>query len=378
MTSNRRPKIACLCEIVGFDPITQQENGEKLKEKWPSQPQKKRQSKSEKKKAAETGRLRGKIEHQYGAKAVFTTGPNGMTCTSVDELTQDLLARDCENLNNFDGIKSAGATIVPEIYVPMKPSVVQPEREAEVLENCPDEIKDKLVGEFHATKADLVEHEALKIVKNYYQVHPEKTALVIKGLQILKKPNSSSTDNRNIESQQETDLIINDYNSQTINMIEVKTTMNQKSLDKVRKQLPEYQRFFSDWFGADVCAKWKIKKMAYFKKMEPGWQICENCKDFILCGNEELRDALESDTESLSSSDIHECQLEEFKLMARYLIFFISAKELPTKGNLSKQIRKAMAEAGSVENIRLYGFLTPQQLATLGSKSHLCLFLFCI
>ena len=161
-------------------------------------------------------------------------------------------------------------------------------------------------------------------------------------------------------------------------MIEEKTPMNQESLDKVRKQLPEYQRFFSEWFGADVCAKWKIKKMAYFKKIEPGWKICENCKDFILFGNEELYDAMKTDTENLSASDVHECQLREFKLKARYLLFCISAKELPTKGNLSKLIKKAMAEAGSAENIKLYCFLTPQQLGTLGSKSHLCLLDFCI
>ena len=82
---------------------------------------------------------------------------------------------------------------------------------------------------------------------------------------------------------------------------------------------------------------------------------------------------METDTEVLSGSDPHECKLREFKLKARYLLFCISAKELPTKGNLSQLIKKAMAEAGSVENIKLYCFLTPQQLGTLGSKSHLCL-----
>ena len=161
-------------------------------------------------------------------------------------------------------------------------------------------------------------------------------------------------------------------------MIQVKTTLGQESLDKVKKQLPEVQRFFDDWFGADVCAKWKIKKMAYFKKIEPGWKICEDCKDFILSGKEELYDAMETDTEDLSCSDSHECQLREFKLKARYLLFCTSAKELPTKGNLSKLIKKAMAEAGSVENVKLYCFLTPQQLGTLGMKSHLCLLDLCI
>ena len=194
MASIEEPKVACLCGIVGFDSIKQQENGEPLQEQYPKMAQKKNQTKAEKKKAKEIGRLRGKIERQYGAKAVFTTGPNGKTCTSIDELTQDLLERDCEKLFNFDGKKSAGLTAVPEIYTPMKASVVQPEREAEVLENCPDERKDKLAGEFHSSRSDLVEHEALNTVKKYYQDHPEKTALVIKGLPILKKPNSSATD----------------------------------------------------------------------------------------------------------------------------------------------------------------------------------------
>jgi hypothetical protein len=84
MASIQEPKVACLCRIVGFDTIKQQENEETLQEKWPKMPQKKKQTKAEKKKAKEIGGLRGKIERQYGAKAVFTTGPNGMTCTSVE------------------------------------------------------------------------------------------------------------------------------------------------------------------------------------------------------------------------------------------------------------------------------------------------------
>ena len=73
-----------------------------------------------------------------------------------------------------------------------------------------------------------------------------------------------------------------------------------------------------------------------------------------------MTQTMETDTEDLSGSDSHECKLREFKLKARYFLFCISAKELPTKGNLSKLIKKAMAEAGSVENIKLYCFLTPQ------------------
>ena len=49
MASIQEPKVACLCGIVGYDSIQQQENGEKLKEKWPSEPQQKKKNKVEKK-----------------------------------------------------------------------------------------------------------------------------------------------------------------------------------------------------------------------------------------------------------------------------------------------------------------------------------------
>ena len=60
-----------------------------------------------------------------------------------------------------------------------------------------------------------------------------------------------------------------------------------------------------------VPSTWKIKKVVYFKKMKPGWQSCENWKNFILRGNEEIYDAMETDTEDLSGSDPHECKLRE-------------------------------------------------------------------
>ena len=123
---------------------------------------------------------------------------------------------------------------------------------------------------------------------------------------------------------------------------------------------------YSGFHGENLIKE--TDKMPWYK----GWKANLN-KETVIEGKT-LYDALETGTEGLSSSDFHECQLEEFKLMARYLIFFTSAKELPTKGNLSKRIKEAMAESGSVENIKLYCFLTPRQLATLGSKSHLWVF----
>ena len=45
MASSQEPKVACLCGIVGFDRVKQQESGEKLQEQYPKSAQKKHQTK---------------------------------------------------------------------------------------------------------------------------------------------------------------------------------------------------------------------------------------------------------------------------------------------------------------------------------------------
>ena len=89
------------------------------------------------------------------------------------------------------------------------------------------------------------------------------------------------------------DLIILDYDSKTIYVIEVKTTLNEESMNKVRQQLPKYKDFFDEWFGSDICREWKFKSFAFCLQVEPGREICENCRDLILVGEEELTEALE-------------------------------------------------------------------------------------
>ena len=91
---------------------------------------------------------------------------------------------------------------------------------------------------------------------------------------------------------QEMDIIILDYLSQTIYVIEVKTTLNKDSLKKVKEQLPNYKKFFDEWFGSDICELWKFKSFAYCKDVEPGVRFCSECRGFILHGKEELLKAL--------------------------------------------------------------------------------------
>ena len=121
-------------------------------------------------------------------------------------------------------------------------------------------------------------------------MNPGRTALVITDLQMLQP----DLEKRKLlgKDSQEMDIIILDYLSQTIYVIEVKTTLNKDSLQKVKEQLPNYKKFFDEWFGSDICELWKFKSFAYCKDVEPGVRFCSECRGFILHGKEELLKAL--------------------------------------------------------------------------------------
>ena len=111
----------CLCDIIEKDAIiTQRPDGEKLDKQWESLPQiskkamkKETKEKNERRKAV--GEMRGNMSKFYNA--LFLPG-QGRTLKSPAEMSKDLFVRDAENLANFDGIKSAGATFVPQNYLP--------------------------------------------------------------------------------------------------------------------------------------------------------------------------------------------------------------------------------------------------------------------
>ena len=74
------------------------------------------------------------------------------TLKSPAEMSKDLLTRDVEHLANFDGIKSAGATIVPQNYVPKNARIVQLEKSEEAQRHVSEDDL-KLTGQFISSKA---------------------------------------------------------------------------------------------------------------------------------------------------------------------------------------------------------------------------------
>ena len=66
---------------------------------------------------------------------------------------------------------------------------------------------------------------------------------------------------------------------------------------------------------------------------------------------------------------------EEFKFISKYLLFCSPAVALPIGGNYNKAVTNALKQAGSVKNIKIWCFLTPDQRMIL-YKGHV-VFLSC-
>ena len=303
-------ELLCLCDIVERDAtITQKPDEEKLDDRWKSSAPI-RNKKELKNLPAETRKRRKEVaEKRENLKKFYPGDSSGLASEtevvslylpgqsrilkSPAEMTQDLLVRDVENLANFDGIKPAGATFVPKTYVPKNPRVVQPEKASEALRHCQND--EKLRGEIINARGELAEKKVYYTVKKYYDSNPKRTALIIRDLQML-QPN---LEKRRQKDQQEMDLIILDYDSKTIYVIEVKTTLGEISMEKVREQLPDYKDFFDEWFGSDVCHEWKFKSFAFCLNVEPGFEVCKDCRDLILVGEDELTKALEKGNQTI-------------------------------------------------------------------------------
>ena len=102
---------------------------------------------------------------------------------------------------------------------------------------------------------------------------------------------------------------------------------------------------------------------------------CDHCNLFIACGKEELLDKLKNIYNPIIKRDFVKISPEEFRTIAKYLMFCSSVVALPTGGNFNKAVMKAVEEAGSVKNIRIWCYLTPDQRMIL-YQSHI-VFLSC-
>ena len=165
--------------------------------------------------------------------------------------------------------------------------------------------------------------------------------------------------------------------------IEVKNHLNdfkkelddESSIDKAKRQVKENKEFLEDWLGADISDKWQFISMVYTLELDENIRSCDDCKLFIARGKEELFINLQNIYLQIINRDFVKIPPSEFKLIARYLLFCSSVVALPIGGNYNKAVMNAIAEAGSLKNIKIWCFLTPNQRMIL-HQSHI-IFLSC-
>lgn len=96
-------------------------------------------------------------------------------------------------------------------------------------------------------------------------------------------------------------------------------------------------------------------------------KLREECKPYLMCGKEELNDLLEKLYENYPKVKV---PAEDFRFLAKYLLYCTSTIELPIGQIYDKAMTSALTEQGKLENVKLWCFPTPEQKMTL-TKSHI-------
>ena len=194
-------------------------------------------------------------------------------------------------------------------------------------------------------------------MKKHYSTKLNEDVLVIQGLELTKLGGERGSD------KQELDFLVVNFTHQYILNIEVKKWLGQiqgkpeNIIDKAREQQELIRAILEDWFGADLKGNWRYASALFCQAMEDVLKDCHNCSQFIATNSDQISAILES----LETKSVLQRYPEDFKTLSKYLLFSAPKVSLPVKGNMVSEVHKAIQEAGSAENIRVWCFPTPQQ-----------------
>ena len=273
---------------------------------------------------------------------------------SVPEVVDTLTIRDYPDLYKYNGKKRLGAIIVPDSYNPAKPTMVHVDKDKLPQERTNNDFKDAV--------GDMAERSVYEVVKATFTHKKFKgSVLVIQGLNML----SIDPKKRRQKHDREMDFLIIHKELSCVINIEVKNFLGKLQRKKIKQQLIENHQFFEDWFGSDISSKWTWISMVYSEQAFPedlkGEIAALSRNDFIASG----RSALKEKLLKILSRPLINTPISDFKLISKYLLFCSPAKPLPIGMNQVTRMKEAMKKQGSLENIKVWCFPTPEQRAIL-------------
>ena len=278
---------------------------------------------------------------------------------NVPKVIDCLAERDYPDLYNYNGKKRLGAIIVPDSYIPVKPTMVYVDKTKVPMERSKKDFTDAV--------GDTAEKSAYEVLKATFTNKRFKgSVLMIQGLEIL----AIDPMKRQCKYDQEMDFLIVHKELSCVINIEVKNFLGHWQRKNVKEQLMQNHQFFEDWFGADISSKWKWVSMVYTEQPFPEeLKAAFEQNDFIASGRPALKQKL---LKLLSGKQIN-TPVSDYKLICKYLLFCVPAKPLAIGVNQVKRTEEAMAKQGSLDNIKVWCFPTPEQRAILNEDKVLFL-----
>ena len=181
-----------------------------------------------------------------------------------------LLSKAAETLFNRD-YKNNKQIFVPECFLTKDPTMI--EKKKEKLEKLlaertttgnltPEEAK-KWRCKIKTLEGEAVEKTVYDTLKSFYKLNSDQEVLVLHGYEImdLEMPYGKKEIPHG-----EKDFIIVNFTVGYIMNIEVKSSLNGKSLKDAKRQLEETKKLFEKWFGADLNSNWVFISAIYCER----------------------------------------------------------------------------------------------------------------
>ena len=286
-----------------------------------------------------------------GHPYVFNLGGGKILPSSdCDRVADVLLERNLPRVYNNTQTETA---FVPETFLPTIPMAVDEEKEfGAKLSSLSTEDKKNLGSLNDCLKTQVAGDRLEERLYKALKAHPENLGLVIQG-GCMRTPGATSRGEHS-----EHDFLIVNPRLKYILAIECKRTLSGKAICDKKKgfvtQLQRVKQRLEAYLGGDLSVDWRFVGMVYYEEeLEPGRAICQTCDPFAIKGEKEVSAKL-ADVEVLVTQErragLHCPQPsddEEYKKIARTLLFLISAKPSPTPCLLQKEVyTKIVGEKG--------------------------------
>ena len=309
-------------------------------------------------------KLEKRLSKNGSGRQKFHFGQNTTTKDSR-EAANFLLLRDFKDIYDFkDQSKPLGLISVPIGFIPAKPNILSLDKDLMNLSLKAENVSKEKQKEFQDDRikaiGDIAERSVYDTLKSFYKDRKE-TVLFIKNLHMLRVDGTART----IANNREIDFIIIHYDLALIINIEVKNSLGINQAQHATVQLDENRVFIEDWVSADISDKWTYMSMLYIEQEMS--QYFEDLRNpYLICGKDKLIEALENLECKQAKIKV---PAEDFKFLAKYLLYCTSTIDLPIGEQYDKAMNTAMKKQGTIENMKLWCFPTPEKKLAL-SKSH--------